>query len=330
MLLRLAAGLGRFWQARGYPQEGIRWLEIALRESETPPGARARALCWLGQLVSHNGENERATHLYRESVRLARAVGDGRLLSMALRDWNYASVALGDYEEARRLIEEAVAVSREGGYQREEAYNLLASGELLIVQGQLDRVERILLGGLAIGRQSGDALPVCHALVDLGGIYLSRGDPVRARAALHEALALERQINVTFISLAAFLLLGDLARIEGDLAGAIAWYRHLLRRFPSLNRTVVVSALRRYAGACDLAGAHRRAARIFGAVSTIPDDPRRFVWFYLQFGFANASATPEALGEEVFAAAFAEGQAMTLEDAAKLALTEGDDEAPGV
>lgn len=48
------------------------------------------------------------------------------------------------------------------------------------------------------------------------------------------------------------------------------------------------------------------------------------MWFHREFELTDPTANRQALGEEAFAAAFAEGQAMTLEDAVKLALTEFD------
>jgi len=164
-------------------------------------------------------------------------------------------------------------------------------------------------------------------LVVFGAVYLLRGDGVRARGALEEARDLERGIGSTFISPLAFGLLGDVARAQGELTEALDRYREGLRLSHAMGRGDLADTLRRYAGVCHAVGQHRRAARIFGAVSTVSDESRRLAWVYRRFGFDDPSATRQALGEEAFAAAWAEGRAMTLEDAVKLALTEGGREA---
>jgi tetratricopeptide (TPR) repeat protein len=116
-LLRFAGMLGRFWQIRGYLHEGIGWLEMALARTEvTPSAGRARVLNWLGQLEAINGNLGCACPALEESIAQARAVGDRRVLSLALRHLGLAVLSIGDYALSRQLIDEALAVSRETGY----------------------------------------------------------------------------------------------------------------------------------------------------------------------------------------------------------------------
>jgi predicted ATPase len=315
-LLRLAAALGRFWQSRGYPQEGRRWLEIALQGAPGPTEARARALNWLGQLARLHGDAERARQLLAESVALARTGVDRRLLSIALRHGYRTSLALGDRQEARRLLDEAVAVSRDQGDQRELAYNLCALAELRIDEGRLDGAERLLAEILDVGRSAGDALPLCDRLVVLGAVRLLQGDPARARSALVEALDLERAVGSTFITPQALALLGDVARSQGDLPEALDRYGEGLRLSQVMGRGDLAATLRRYAGVCAAVGEPRQAARLFGAASTVADESRRLAWVDRYFGADDPAAARQALGDEAFAAAWAEGRAITLEDAA--------------
>src|SRR5438067_2521629 len=126
-LLRLAGSMGRFWMVRGFAREGIGWLDMALAQTEvTPSAARARALNWLGELESDNGNVVRARPLLEESIAHARAVGDRRVLSLALRHLGSALSSSGDPARACGLFEEALEVSRDAGLKREIAWNLLS------------------------------------------------------------------------------------------------------------------------------------------------------------------------------------------------------------
>jgi hypothetical protein len=88
-------------------------------------------------------------------------------------------------------------------------------------------------------------------------------------------------------------------------------------------------ALGRYAAVCAARGEHRRAARLLGATSTAPRAYDSFSWFALSAGAAeDLASTRRALGETEFAAAWAEGQAMSLESAVELALADGESTSP--
>jgi tetratricopeptide (TPR) repeat protein len=329
-LLRLAALLGRFWRLRGYNGEAIGWLGTALaRSAATPSVGRARALYELGHFEWSAGSAERAHPLLTESVAQARMVGERELLAEALRNLSYVTISVGDQAQARRLLEEALAVSREAGYKREIAYALFDLAGVIGHEGRLEVIEPLLVESLAVARESGDATTVCEALTGLGWVHQRRGELARARNALDECLALARRSDIATVTGIALLLLGDLAAIEKDLETAIDLYRQVLRGVLDVHGGLAAYVLYRYATVSSALGEHRRAARLFGATATVPPTESTFLMFDRAAGAEeNVAAVRMALGERGFAAAWAEGRAMTLEEAVADALGGGRDAAP--
>jgi predicted ATPase/class 3 adenylate cyclase len=326
-LLRLAAVLGKFWRRRGYNREAIGWLELAVaRSGTTPSGDRALALDWLGHCEWIEGNVERAGPLLEESVAQARTVGDRKLLAMALGHLSYTAISLGDRARARRLLEEALAVGRAVGYKREVASALYDLAGLLMREDALEAIEPLLVESLSTARESGDATSVCKALLGLSCVYHRRGASARARNLLEECLALARRTDARWHIMWTLFCLGDLAAAEQDLDGAIDWYRQSLRLVIDVHRGWAAYLLGRYAALRAARGDPRRAARLYGAASTAPrgdaSDPSFFLFARSAGAEEDVAAVRLALGEGDFAAAWAVGQAMTLEQAVAYALEE--------
>jgi non-specific serine/threonine protein kinase len=324
LLLRLAAALGLFWRLRGHNREGIGWLDAALaRSGATPTVERARALDLLGHLEWLEGNVERARPLLEESIAQARMVGERSLLTMSLRHLGYLCTDLGDRAGARRLIEEAMAVSREAGNKREVAAALVALAALLMREETPTAIEPLLIESLAIARESGDAIPMCLALLGLSWVDYRRTEFARAREHLEETLVLARRSDVRWPVLVAHLGLGDLAAAEQDLAGAREWYPQALRILIHEERGLAAYALDRWATMCAARGQYRRAARLFSAASAMPRNSDAYFLFADPAGAEeDLAATRLALGETAFATAWADGRAMTPDQALEDALAE--------
>src|SRR5262249_30258384 len=129
--------------------------------------------------------------------------------------------------------------------------------------------------------------------------------------------------------------LGDLARAEGDLAAARTRYAAALgvgrARGAQSLLGLVRRALRKVAGLRAAAGDPRRAARLFGAAEAAGGD-RALYGLRTDRWEEDLWSARAALDEATFAAAWAEGEAMTLEEAIADALGDesaADARAPG-
>jgi predicted ATPase len=118
--LRLAAALGRFWRVQGHKGEGRTRLSEALAHAGTAPSA-ARGGAQLGRTPGVPAPRRRAAPLAEEGVAVARAVGDQRLLAIALRHLAWVVEEHGDEPHRAALVEEALAIARAAGDEPEVA-----------------------------------------------------------------------------------------------------------------------------------------------------------------------------------------------------------------
>ncbi len=282
--LQLAVALDSFWRMHGYLGEGRRWLEetLARRDTCNAPDLRARALYEAGFLATR----------------------------------------LGDYARARVLLEEGLTLSRALGNQPAIAHSLENLGEVAMLRGDYPRARELLEEGLAIYRELGDKLGIARALGNLGNVAMFRGDYAQAWALHEEGLALRRELDSMFSIAFALAQLGRVAYLQGEhgRAGAIFMESLLLSRTIDARIPVVLS-LECLACVTVAQGHAQRAARLGGAAEVVraamamPVQPEERASHDQM-----VQAVRAALGEEAFAAAWAEGRALPLEAAIAEAL----------
>jgi predicted ATPase/transcriptional regulator with XRE-family HTH domain len=280
--LRLVGALYRFWATLGLYHEGRRWFERALAlEAGAAPGVRGHALLGAGVMDYFLGDYPRADARWRESLATFRALDDTRGVAYSYGNLGLAADADGDYPRATANYEQALARFRQLDDRTYTGYMLHNLGLIAHFEGALDRAEALFGESLAISRELGHERSVAMALGNLGAVVLDRGDPAGALALHREALTTGRG-------------LGDrpwLAKGLESFAQALA------------------------------ASDPVRAARLFGAVEAVrretgaavsPNDRAvndRYV-----------AAARTGLGERAWTAAYADGQAMALEEAVAFAL----------
>jgi tetratricopeptide (TPR) repeat protein len=228
----------------------------------------------------------------------------------------------GDFAVARARLEEMLRYFRQNGNLLGLAVALHDLGELAEAEGDYPAARVYLLDSLARRRDIGDKSGIATALAALGNLARVQGESSEARALLEEALSIFRVTGRWEIG-DVLASLGEVARMESDLARAIA----LLRE--SLARLRIVGEKRQICHSlCLIAlveveqGAHGRALPLFAAAMANaprggPLEPAE------RRPYDDAlAASRAALGEEAYAAAWAEGRAMNLEQAIAYALGE--------
>jgi predicted ATPase/DNA-binding CsgD family transcriptional regulator len=196
-VLRLAAALWPFWFARGYLSEGRRWLESAIsRGGRAAPHARAKALNGAGSLATFQEEYESARALIEEGLVLNRELGDKEGIASSLA--NLCGVAmLGQRDDIP-----AVALLQEAKELRPEIEDRRTVGNLLILEGRValargDLGQAVALGeeSLAMYRGARDAYGIVMCLLHIAFVTLARRDYERTVALLREGLQLSRELE---------------------------------------------------------------------------------------------------------------------------------------
>jgi predicted ATPase/class 3 adenylate cyclase len=305
MGLRLVAALSRFWDMRGRLREGRAWVEALLALAA-------------GMEAGSGTADESPAHA--EGVRARALVAAG---SLAL--WQ------GDYGAAETWMEQALARARVAGDQRSAARALSNLGILANIQGDPERAGACFTDSLALYRETGDRRGIASslnnlALNNLGDFAVFQGDLEPAAAAFAEALALWRQVGDRASVAVALLNLAWVARRRGAVAEAEALGREALALARELgDPRQCAETLESLADTAGAAGQWARAARLLGAAAAQREAlgaPQ-----LLQERTEVDQAADEAraaLGEEAWLAAFAAGQALSLEQAIAEALGEAD------
>ncbi len=237
--LRLAGSLARFWYFRGFWKEGREWLKLLLAQPTATEArsaslaiARARALAGAGWLADADGTE---IPLYRESLALARQVGDRWGEAYALRGLVVNSTNVTEVEQAEAYLQASLALFRtlqddwgmglalfslgwiamnrdrieEGAERWEESlYHFRRAGDrwgisvvlgslgyMARLQGRYPQAADLTHESLALFRELGDKAGISYSIIRLGNLAWRRGDFAEAMALLQESLNIQRERN---------------------------------------------------------------------------------------------------------------------------------------
>jgi len=333
--LRLASALWRFWYEHGHLAEGRRWLEQALATSVMPEAEgdratyRAKALNGLGVIAWRQGDTQQAMALLKASLALRERVGDNRGIAQTLSNLGILLGERGEYERASGLHEQSLVLNRALSNDWGVATALLNLGNLAVEQGQYERAVALQEEGLALNRQINDAVGIALSLNNLGVALMMQGNYERAAPLYEESLALQRVLGDKPGMAYALTNLGNVAQKQGDGERAAVLFGESLALSQAMgNKLCMAESLAGLATVACMqaprsAGA-RRAARLCGVVAALRVAINAPLSAADQFEFdATLSVAQQELGKERSASAWAEGQAMAIEQAIAYALDAG-------
>jgi predicted ATPase/class 3 adenylate cyclase len=321
--LRLGAALELFWSVRGYLVEGRKWLTelLALPEARAPTAPGVQALQGVGVLAYQQGEYDAARSYIEESLSIGRDLGEAVGIADSLCLLGDVALAQGSYPEARSLFEESLSLYRASGDQSGIAGSLNKLGRLAQNQGDDAAARSLFEESLAIQRLLGNQRMIAVLLNNLGWVSHNQGDLEAAHSFYEEALQIWRELAdkadlaVTLINLAL------VAQERADEAQAIHRYEESLALFHELGDRYGIAACLKELGGLVLAQAQpERATRLYAAAHAlreamgVPLPPSDSLDYE-----RCLAALREQLGEPAFAAVWAEGSAMSLEQAVAFA-----------
>ena len=318
LVLRLGVALYRYWIARSRQQQGLELLVPAIGrpDADAGPALFTAALVTVAHTASWV-DMVAARHFAEQAVKAARQLGDDRLLSRALAALCTAYYFGGEPETGRPFGQESVKRARRLGDDVLLAESL--AHYFLCIDPA--RSQQLVGEAIACTERSGDHLYNCLLRNNAAIHALMVGDIPAARAHLEALARAARQVGWESAELPANV--GLMLRAEGDLDGARSMFEASLQfsRRSGYRRGMAYGFLYLTCVTGDL-GDWDRAAVLHGSVQAFQDrigipwddfDAR-----HRQDSLAQARA---CMGDEQLERAYAEGMALSLEEALDLALS---------
>jgi predicted ATPase/DNA-binding CsgD family transcriptional regulator len=284
--LALAGTLWSFWYTHGHLSEGRRWLENAISESgPSTTRARAKALNGAGYIALFQGDYGAAKRFFEEALALYRRLTDKEGIASSLIYLGFVAVlSQQDLETVPALYEEVSGLRPKLQERRVVANLLLFSGLIAISRGEMQRAEALHEEALELFRGMRDVQGMGHCLNNLGLGAVVQGDYGKASRYLRENLRLAQESDYKLAILYSLFGLGHVAAS---------------REQPT------------------------HAARLWGAAQAIEETFGIRLSPLARTGTnyeGHQAAARSQLDEAAWEAAWAEGKAMTLEQAIEYAL----------
>jgi predicted ATPase/class 3 adenylate cyclase len=247
-------------------------------------------LCAAGWAFNQN-QLEQAADLYARTHAWALALGDARAAAGATQGLGWVAMAAGDLARGASVIEAGIAQVRQLGNELKAGQDLANFAYFLLTQAN---------------------------------------DDERASVVATEALAIGRQTNYVYSQIFAGATLAMVAARRDEVERARELARDALRRASAAGGDAYGTPLSLYALAMaeSRGGRSQRAARLLGAADAMREQ-RGIALSESETAIIEPCMAPAraALGEEAWAAAFAAGRALSLEQAIAEALDEGSHDA---
>jgi predicted ATPase/DNA-binding SARP family transcriptional activator/DNA-binding CsgD family transcriptional regulator len=323
--LRLSAALWMYWRTRGYLSEASQWLEEALAKgAAVEPAARAGALRGMGYVLREQNDLQRSEACFKKGLALYEELGDKERVADSLASLGWVAQYQGDAARATAFFERSLATARGSGNQA--VIPSVLNGMAFIAREGRDfgRAQELWGEALEVAREQGDLFEAATILKNMGYTELAWDNHERSTELIEEALVLGRKIGNRFMETDCLAILGTAAALRGDPQHAKSLLQESLVFYLELGlKANVAESLERLAETAGALGEDVRAARLWGAAETMRET------FGISWTLAERMlheprlrAARTQLGEAAWKAAFAEGEAMGLEEAVEYALSE--------
>jgi predicted ATPase/DNA-binding CsgD family transcriptional regulator len=323
--LRLARAVQFLWQARGYPGEGLEWLErlLMLPGAEEPTRGRAVGLLCAGRLAAMLGNLAEARTFLEPGLPLASSIDDPWVQWLGRQNFAFYSWMCGDFDSANGYQREALAIARGGGDRIDEAVSLTVFAWMATNQGQYAEAQTLADDARELAHTVGEQWSECLALVQLGSLAMLRGDHAAARSDFDRGLDLGRQQGDPYYTALAIEGLGRAALVVGEhdeAFGRLAESLHILDE--GGHRPDIADTLESFAAFAAQLSEPELALQLAGSAAVlretigVPQSPLRrdLLQRWLP-------AVRPILGEDASARNWAIGQAMTILEAIEVALS---------
>ncbi len=279
----------------------------------------AYSLWGLGSILTLQGNMEEGIPHVEQSLAIYRSLGDPLGQAIAAR---WLSLKTNDLENSKSLLLESLRLSREMGNLSGIAVCLNLLADKAIRAGDFPSAITWLEESKNLHQQLGDQTSEAGVLENYGKVFYWQGDYSRARTYYEEAIQLYEKVGILPSWLQAHLAYAELRL--GNALKAKEIFKGCVRQFQKANmETGLVFVIEGLASLETKQGNLEHAARLFACA-----DVHRLKGGDLRPLVEQSSVERDLqeihsqLDEPIFARAWSEGSAMTVDQALALALEE--------
>ena len=321
-----AAGYLAQWRGDNTTAKAVLEESASLWRALGPTGESGLGytLATLSQAMRDLGALATARSLANQAIALFREQDDRWGLAHALSNLGLAIRDQEDFALARTVLNESVALWRDLGDQWGLRIAIRFLGLVAMRQGDYEVARRHFADCVAMEREVGDEEGMAWSLRSLAVATLNLGDQIKAKSYFEECFSLFQNFGDKSSLAEILYYFGYLAHFEGDYQQAKSFFEQELSMARTVGPLLLGSqALFGLAGVAAANGQAWRAARLLGAADARAEAAATYTdaadALYERQTLALIVAQ---IGETAFAAARAEGRAMTFEQAADYALVE--------
>jgi tetratricopeptide (TPR) repeat protein len=277
------------------------------------------------------GDLDRAKALLEGSKALCESLDEQAGVYFTLRTLTEIALIQEDVARAKDYVEQRLRMPHKQGDRQATFFTLEHQGCIALQEGDHQRAAQLFEDCLKFWQESGPGdTPTGPARVCLAHIARLQGDYEAATNHLKENLAISqrrgRHDNVASVR----LWLGRIALAQGDGETAMTHFKESLEYGKATgNEPLIALGLADVAGVWQMRGDAPRAVRLLGFTSGFCDKVRVAGKPFEREDYENTIAAVCAqLNQPELAAAWAEGQMMTLDEAVAMAVQEQEQEEP--
>jgi predicted ATPase len=300
---------------------------ISLQRSLGGPAGDTQLLFNTALQARAAGHYHQAITLLEDAVTQHRARGDRGSLSagglgLALYGLGLMFREQGEFARAAMLFEECIDLHRALGDREGAAQSLLALGDIARDQGNVALMRRYGEQSLGVFRELGVQWAIGFAVNNLALAASLEGELAHAFTLVEESVSLFRSLHADGSLAEVLITRGQIVQAQGDRVAAQAALTEALQLAWAVGpRLLVAAALEGLASMVVAQGHAELAAHLLAAASALRVQMGTPVRPVDQAAVEQTLATARStLGDDAFAAAWAEAQALPLEQILKTIL----------
>jgi non-specific serine/threonine protein kinase len=284
----------------------------------------ARALHGLGRAARLQSDHQMAHQFYEESLSIWREADDKVGIADTLLSMGALTYRQGNFDEASLLLEESLGLWQELENLSGIAPTFYYLGRVSDAQGNYENATFLYNKTLDLFQRLDDKAGYIYTLESMGRAAHVQADYVTAWEKYQESLNLSREVGHNGFTAGILTDLGHLAMIENNYGEAHTLYAESLMLFKQTGeKQDVIKCLVGWANLAQMIGQTQKATNICAIVEMLLQTndtkltpPEREIYEKV------VTALRFQLDDQGFAKAWAEGCAMTMEQAIQLALSE--------